>query len=65
MELADVKLGSVGEVKLEALEGKLKVSLAAEVSADQLLVMLENAIPGDVDNKIIDGMRAILAKLGK
>lgn len=62
-EIVDVKLGTVGDVKLEFVGGVLKLSLGAAVSADQILTLVENAIPGDLDNKLIDGLKAILAKI--
>lgn len=62
-ELADVKLGSVGDVKLAYEGGKLSLAVAVGISVDQILTLVENAIPGDLDNKLIDGLKAILSKV--
>lgn len=62
-DLVNVPLGEFGAIKL-ADDGKgLELSIAAKISHDQLLTMVENAIPGDVDNKLIDGLKAIIAKV--
>lgn len=62
-DLADVKLGNFGDVKLTFEGGALKLALEAGITVDQLLTLVENAIPGDFDNKLIDGLKGILAKV--
>lgn len=62
-DLVNVPLGNVGNVKLSFENGALVLAVGAHVSIDQLLTMIENAIPGDFDNKLIDGLKAIIAKV--
>lgn len=62
MEILNQKLGTVGDIKVTFEAGALKLAVEAGVTIDQLLTLIENAIPGDTDNKLIDGLKAILAK---
>jgi len=62
-DLVNAKIGSVGDVKLSFNEGKLVLAAEVGVTIDELLSLIENAIPGDVDNKLIDGLKAIIAKV--
>lgn len=61
-DLINVPIGSVGNVKLAFENGALALSVGVAVTADQVLTLVENAIPGDFDNKLIDGLKAIIAK---
>ncbi len=61
-DLVNVPVGSVGAVKLTFEGGKLQLAAIVSVTVDDVLVMVEDAIAGDIDNKVIDGLRAILAK---
>lgn len=62
-DLADIKLGTVGDIKLKFEGGALKLSVEAALKAEDVLTLVENAIPGDLDNKIIDGLKLIVAKI--
>jgi hypothetical protein len=59
-ELVNVPIGSVGNVKLDFNNGELMLSIGAKVTVDQILTLVKNAIPGDFDNKLIDGLRDLL-----
>ncbi len=60
-DLVNVPLGQYGDVKLAFVDGGLKLSLEAGITIEQLLTLVENAIPGDTDNKLIDGLKALIA----
>lgn len=62
-DLVNVPLGNFGDVKLTFEAGALKLAVEAGITIDQLLTLIENAIPGDFDNKLIDGLKAIIAKV--
>lgn len=62
-DLVNVPIGKFGDVKLSFEGGALKLAVEAAITVEQLLTLVENAIPGDVDNKLIDGLKSILAKV--
>lgn len=62
-QIFDVKLGEFGDASMAFEAGALKLAVGAQITVDQLLVIIEDAIPGQTDNKLIDGLRAILAKV--
>ena len=68
-DLADVKLGSIGDLKLSLVEAKLKIevianvdgvaaSIAVAVSPRFFLDKLKAAIPGTIDDAVINALEA-------
>ncbi len=62
-DIVNTPIGKFGNVDLSFTAGVLQLSVGAHISVDDLLTIIENAIPGSLDNKLIDGLKAIIDKV--
>ncbi len=61
-QIAQGKIGTVGDYSVNFDEGKLKVSVEVDVAGEGITA-LENAIPGQLDNAVLELVRGVLKSL--